>query len=184
MTPDPTGATRSRAGGAVTVYPDGSFDWDYAKTEIPFVNYVRDRSSAELCVLISLRSTAAGGLEYTITIVGQRRFAGMNDTLVWCAKPTDATETVRADVVRTLEMGLMRYVARTPMGGRIAIMYRGAVKPLDVEDHWDSWVFRQRFGGSRDARAQDQHTGVLHVQRVQAGPAVEDASARPADQQL
>jgi hypothetical protein len=128
-------------GGAVTVYPDGSFDWDYAKTEIPFVNYVRDRSSAELYVLISLRSTAAGGLEYTITIVGQRRFAGMNDTLVWCAKPTDATETVRADVVRTLEMGLMRYVARTPMGGRIAIMYRGAVKPLDVEDHWDSWVF-------------------------------------------
>ncbi len=66
---------------------------------------------------------------------------GMNDTLVWCSKPTDSYDTARSDVVRTLKMGLVRYVARTPIGARIAITYRGAAKPTDVNDRWDSWVF-------------------------------------------
>jgi len=90
---------------------------------------------------VTTRTTGAGGTEYTITIVGQKQFAGMNDTLVFCSKPTDSYETKRSDVVRTLKMGFMRYVARTPIGARIAIAYRGAAKATDVNDRWDSWVF-------------------------------------------
>jgi hypothetical protein len=126
---------------ALTVYADGSFDWDYVKTNVPYVNYVRDRRDAELYVLMTIQATGAGGTEYTVTLVGQKRFAGMNDTLVWCAKPTDSFETARSEVLRTLKMGLMRYVVRTPIGGNIAITYRGAARQTDVSDPWDAWVF-------------------------------------------
>ena len=56
--------------GAVKVYPDGVFDRDYAKTDIPHVDYVRDRMEADLYLLMTIRATGAGGTEYTITMIG------------------------------------------------------------------------------------------------------------------
>jgi hypothetical protein len=127
---------------AVKVYPDGGFDWDYVKANVPYMNYVRDRVDAELYLLITTRMTGAGGTEYTITIVGQGRFTGMNDTLVFCSKPNDTAENERAGYVRTLKMALMRYVARTPIGDDITIAYHGTSKPADIVDRWDGWVFQ------------------------------------------
>ena len=127
---------------AVKVFPDGGFDWDYVKANVPYINYVRDRADAELCLLVTTRTTGAGGIEYTITVVGQRRFTGMNDTLTFCSKPNDSTEIQRAGYTRALKMALMRYVARTPIGDDITIAYRGKAKPAEVGDRWDSWVFQ------------------------------------------
>jgi hypothetical protein len=143
---------------AVKVYPDGSFDWDYMKREIPYVNYVRERLDAELYLSVRSRLTGAGGYEYTIAIVGQKQFAGMNDTLLYFSKATDASETVRAGVLKALKMALMRYVARTPISDAITIAYRGKAKPTDVVDRWDSWIFSLSFtpglaGSQVDRRA-------------------------------
>jgi hypothetical protein len=93
-------------------------------------------------VLATVRTTGSGGLEYTITIVGQKRFAGMNDTLTWCSKPNDTVELQRTGYVRVLKMALMRYVSRTPLGDGISISYHGKAKPAEVVDRWDSWVFQ------------------------------------------
>jgi len=143
---------------AVKVYPDGSFDWDYIKNSTPYVNYVRDRVDAELYLLITARMTGVGGYEHTITIVGQKQFAGMNDTLVHCSKPTDALETIRAGVVGALKMALMRYVARTPIGENIAISYRGNAKPTEVNDSWDSWIFSVSCSPSISGSEVDKRT--------------------------
>lgn len=153
----------------VMVYPDGMYAWDYVKTNIPYVSYVRDRMSADLYLLMTIRETGAGGCEYTMTIIGQRRFAGMNDTLVWCSRPTDSSEIVRSDIVRTLKMGLMRYVARTPIGARIAITYKGGAKPTDVRDPWDSWVFSLSCSPSISGSQVDERryiSGRVSVDRV------------------
>jgi len=144
----------------VMVYPDGSFDWDYAKTNIPYVDYVRDRMEADLYLLITNRMTGAGGIEYTITMVGQGRFAGMNDTLVYCSRPTDVTETKRAGVVNTLKMGLVRYVARTPAGENMTIAYRGAARPADTNDPWDRWVFSLYFSPGVSGSQVDKQTSI------------------------
>ena len=42
-----------------------SCDMDYFRTEITFVNYVRDRKDAQVHVLITTQSTGSGGTEYT-----------------------------------------------------------------------------------------------------------------------
>ncbi len=125
----------------VRVYPDGGFDWDYVKDCIPYVDYVRDRMDAELYLLITNQVTGSGGYEYTIMVVGQKQFAGMNDTLVHCSGAVDSWEVERAGVVKRLKMALMRYVGRTPIGEDISISYRAAAKPIAPADRWDSWVF-------------------------------------------
>jgi hypothetical protein len=154
---------------AVKVYPDGSFDWDYLKNEVPYVNYVRDRMEADLYLLITEQTTGSGGYEYTIAIMGQGQFTGMNDTLTSCSKPTDSYEMKRAGAMRTLKMAFMRYVARTPIGEKISISYLGRAKPRDVIDPWDSWVFKLTFSpgvlGSQVYKLTNL-SGSLSVKRV------------------
>ncbi len=126
---------------AVKVYPDGGFDWDYMKDCIPYVDYVRDRTDADLYLLITSQVTGSGGYEYTIMIVGQEQFAGMSDTLVHCVGAAEAWEIERAGVVGALKMALMRYVGRTPIGENITIGYRSEAKMKAASDPWDRWVF-------------------------------------------
>lgn len=47
---------------APRIFMDCTFcDMDYVRTEIPFVNYVRDRKEAQVHVLVTRRRTGSGG---------------------------------------------------------------------------------------------------------------------------
>ena len=51
-------------------------DFDYLRTEMTYVNYVRDRQDAEVHVLVTTEPTGGGGTAYTIDFIGLRQFAG------------------------------------------------------------------------------------------------------------
>ena len=52
---------------ALKVFLDGqNLQWDYIRTEIPFINYVRDRKDADVHVLITTQATGSGGSEYAM----------------------------------------------------------------------------------------------------------------------
>ena len=53
---------------------------DYIKGEITFVNYVRDAYDADVNVLITLEPICSGGGMYTISLIGEKAFEGINDT--------------------------------------------------------------------------------------------------------
>ena len=54
---------------APKVFLDGTrIDMDYIRTEITFVNYVRDRKEADVHVLITQQRTGGGGREYTLAL--------------------------------------------------------------------------------------------------------------------
>jgi len=128
--------------GAPKVYVDcDGCDIEYVKTEITFVNYVRDRKEAQVHVLITIQSTGSGGREYTLTYIGQLDCAGQDDVLKYYSNKTDTDDEVRKGLVQTLKVGLMRYVARTPIRSRIAISLLDPVKPTSVTDPWKFWVF-------------------------------------------
>jgi hypothetical protein len=119
-------------------------DWcdiDYIKTEITFVNYVRDRKEAQVHVLINIQPTGSGGREYTLTFLGQFDWAGQDDILKYFSNKTDTEDEIRQGLVQTLKVGLMRYVARTPIARGIVIGLVDQVKPTSVVDKWDFWVF-------------------------------------------
>jgi hypothetical protein len=127
---------------APKVYIDcGSCDIEYIKTEITFVNYVRDRKEAQVHILITTQSTGSGGREYTLSFSGQNDFKGLDDTVKYFSSQTDTGDEIRKGLVKTIKMGLLTYVARTPISTRIAVSYAEEKKPQDVIDKWKSWVF-------------------------------------------
>ena len=65
---------RDTTQGALRVYLDcGLCDLDFLRTEISFVDWVRDRHDAQLYVMVSTQGTGAGGTEYTLTFIGQEK---------------------------------------------------------------------------------------------------------------
>jgi len=135
---------------AVRLFIDCRFcDMNYIKREIPYVNYVRDVKEAQVYVLETQQSTGSGGSEYTFTFSGQKEFEGMNDTLVYASRPDDTRDHTREGRTQMLRMGLMRYVAKTPIFEEVQIRHIGRSVPEEVIDKWNYWVFeletRPRF---------------------------------------
>jgi len=127
---------------AVKVFLDcDSCDLDYIKTEITFVNYVRDRLEAQVHVLITTQATGSGGREYTLTFIGQNECRDLTDIQKYFSAQSDTEDDVRRGLVRTLKLGLMSYVGRTPIACRIAVDYTKPGASGPVRDRWNSWVF-------------------------------------------
>ncbi len=127
---------------APRVYLDcSSCDTDYIRTEITFVNYVRDRNEAQVHILITTQRTGSGGREYTLFFFGQNEFEGWNDTLKYFSNTTDTEDEIRQGLVKVLKIGLMSYVARTPISSRIAVSYLEKETASAGRDKWDYWVF-------------------------------------------
>jgi len=148
---------------APKVYIDCQWcDIDYIRTEITFVNYVRDRKEADVHVLITTLRTGSGGREYTLSFIGQNGFKGVEDVQRYFSNTTDTEDEVREGLVRALKVGLMSYVGKTPIAERIAITYEEESRPAAGRDRWDFWIFNISgsgyFGGetstnSRSLRA-------------------------------
>jgi len=127
---------------APKVYLDcGSCDINYIKTEITFVNYVRDRNEAQVHILITTLRTGGGGREYTVSFLGQNEFADVNDVQKYYSGKTDTDDEIRQGLVKVLKIGLMPYVARTPIASRIALDWSPEDKPAEGKDRWNYWVF-------------------------------------------
>jgi hypothetical protein len=127
---------------AVKVYLDcDSCDLAYIKTEITFVNYVRDRLEAQVHVLITTQATGGGGREYTLTFMGQNDFKDTNDVQKYFSTKTDTEDDVRRGLVKALKIGLMSFVGRTPIAQRITVDYSRPDAAGPGRDRWDCWVF-------------------------------------------
>jgi hypothetical protein len=126
----------------------GVCDIDYIRTEITYVNYVRDRKEADVHILVTSLRTGGGGREYTIAFMGQNRFEGIDDTQKYFTGQTDTEDEIRQGMTKALKVGLMSYVAKTPISSRIKISYREEEKPSEEKDKWDFWVFSLSAGVS------------------------------------
>lgn len=122
------------------------FDAGALLKAIPFVAPVATREEAQVEVLIDPRGPAPG-TEFLLTFTGLREFTGRGQTLTYAPGPAETREQVEAGLSRTLQMGLMRFVAGTPAARRVRIGLRDRVKPTDVIDRWDSWVFSASANG-------------------------------------
>ena len=117
-------------------------DFDFLRTEITWVNWVRDREAADVHALISTQQTGGGGTEYTLSLIGLRRFAGKSDTLRYYTTGTSTTDEARHGLARILELGLASYAATTPLGTRLTLTYEApTARAAAIHDPWNAWVF-------------------------------------------
>ncbi len=134
--------------GAINVFVDCNFcDLDFFRKQVKFVNYVRDRKEAQVHILSAYQPTASGGGAYTFFFIGQKKFTGINDTLVYNSKADATMDEKREGQIRVIKMGLLRYVSKTPMAGYISIDMNTPLSTENVKDKWKSWVFNFDAGG-------------------------------------
>ena len=128
-------------------------DTDFLRSEINFVNHVRDRQVADVHVLVTSEGTGGGGREYTLEFIGRGRYVSLSDTLRWNAPVAASEDDVRGGLARTIKLGLVRFVAATPRGARLEITYKPAADEKTVgvtpaHDPWNYWVYRLRGNGN------------------------------------
>ncbi len=123
-------------------------DMAFTRTEIPWVDHVRDRADADVHVLVTTRSTAANAREFTLTFIGLKEFASLSDTIVTVSPESDSQDRRRRVVTEALKRGLVRYVARRPGSERLTITYAApagtGAGAAPARDKWNLWVFRTR----------------------------------------
>src|SRR5688572_17099671 len=151
---------------------DGGCDFDFFRTDITFVNWVRDRQVADVHLLVSSQQTGSGGREYTVTFIGLRQYASLTDTLIYAQPPASTEDERRRGLARTFRAGLVRYLARTDAASRLTISMSGpraAAQTSQQGDPWNLWVFRigmnSWFNGEATYKSADLN-GHLNADRI------------------
>jgi len=143
--------------GAIRVFLDcRACDESYIRTEITFVNYVRERTAADVHLLVTTQGTGGGGIEYSLKFIGLGRFRGVESLLVYSSPGTATLHERRRGLVSILKLGLVRYVAETPLASRLTLRFeepQGQPAPVLARDPWNFWVFRAGGSGGFDGEA-------------------------------
>jgi hypothetical protein len=130
-------------------------DSSYYRTEIAWVNWVRDRRDADVHLIMTSLRTGAGGREYRLDFTGLKADSAYVDQLLYQSLPTDTERETLDGITDALAVGLARFatvagfrglVSIRPAEGSIADDSR-VVSADEVNDPWDLWVFRVNGSG-------------------------------------
>ncbi len=158
-----------RLGDPVRFYMDcraRGCDAMHIRTEIRWVDHVRDIRDADVYLNATSLGTGGGGVSSDLIFEGRGRFEGMVDTLTYVSGGDATGFEIREGFTQLVKIGLMRFVGLTSMANQIEI----GLRPPDIEeivgrpgrggptadpedDPWDFWVFRIRGGGRLGGRS-------------------------------
>lgn len=126
------------------------------RTEIDFVSWVRDRTLAQVHLIMTSERTGSGGFQYHFDFVGLEGLEGSDDRLEYPSLGTDTREEVLLGISRVIAVGLARYsvLAGTAEGIEVARsgsqreLPQGLVAGDEVEDPWNFWVYNLGMDGN------------------------------------
>ncbi len=140
-------------------------DFDHFRTEIRFVNWVRDRTDADVHVLFTSTGLPDGGRQYQVDFVGRGEMAGRDDGLTYTSAGTDSQRAEVDGVTQALRLGLIRYAVEAGATQGLEISFEAQVLDDDggdvagngngqasAYDPWDYWTFRFGLSGNMDLR--------------------------------
>jgi hypothetical protein len=139
-------------------------DQTFFRTEITWVDWVRDREDADVHVIITSQTTASGGSAFQLDFLGRGVVEGVEDRMTFNSLGTDVEQEALDGLTTTLAIGLARYAAFAGYTRAIAfeILRTGERDPdarvrgsQDVEDPWNLWVFE--LGARGNLRGSDNN---------------------------
>lgn len=140
-------------------------DSTHFRNEIRFVNWVRDRTVADVHLLITSQSAGAGTV-YQLSFIGGRSFAGDTVTTAVSIGQT-VTDAERRDMLTNrIAQGLLYYARSSQAADRIRVVFddargRAATAPATaIDDPWNFWVFSTRLNGSMNGESREQSRSV------------------------
>ena len=94
---------------------------DYLRSEIEFIDYVRDRTEADVHVIVTDSQTASGGREYTLELIGQGAYGHLKRTLKAVTTTSDPDDVIRRQLATALRVGLLDYVTAQGVPQRLDV---------------------------------------------------------------
>lgn len=118
---------------------------DYLREEVELAEYVRDRSDADVHVLITTADTGAGGDEYTLAFIGLGKFQATSRTLRVTTEANEPEDRTRRQLATALRIGLLSYLSPdlVPPGLEVTADFDVGSVPTTTSDNdpWRRWIF-------------------------------------------
>ena len=124
-------------------------DTDFLRTELTWMNFVRDRNQAMVHIIATARSTASGGAELSVTFA---RTTSADKDSVLAIIPQGATrDQSRRILSRAIGQGMLEFVRSTPLSDQLTVNYLPGVQNKSetrgAKDRWHLWVYRVSASG-------------------------------------
>jgi hypothetical protein len=136
------------------------------RTEITFVNWVRDQEDADVYVIMTSEGTGGGGQQYFMDFNGLDDLEGVDDRLTYTSNATDTRDETILGISGVLAVGLAHYSAHAGYSQRLSVVPTELDTPRrpdlppglqgEVDDPWDYWVFT--IGGNGSYNAEESRT--------------------------
>jgi hypothetical protein len=122
----------------------------FIKSEIGFVNFVRDMADAEVHLIITNRRTASGGTQYQLSFLGYKSYADINQNLTYTSFDSDTYDEERNGLLKYVKLGLIPFLSEKDALNDFELNYTGDLRgiPADNEDKWNNWIFEIGSNGS------------------------------------
>ncbi len=147
------------------VYLDCSgCDVNYIRTNITFVNYVRDQEDASIYLLINNQRTGGGGQEYTLIFSEIGVDSPRSDTLRYSSPSTDSGDERRIGLNRYIKIGLIPYVSNSVAIRSLNVLYEAPRTDIstddeEIDDPWNNWVFDVNLRSNVNGRDREFNFG-------------------------
>jgi hypothetical protein len=117
----------------------------FIRSEIDFVNFVRDQSVAEVQLLITAQRTGSGGRQFTLEFFGLAGFTGIDNKMLFISPQDDTEEMRRNRLVKYIKLGLINYLSNKDVIDQLEVKYTQGEKTESVQsdrdDPWKGWNF-------------------------------------------
>jgi hypothetical protein len=141
-------------------------DQNHFRTEIQFVNWVRDRADSDVHVIATSEDAGGGGRRFTLDFIGRGELANLTDQLTYTSSGSDVFAETIDGLTQVLRIGLLRYAVQTGLGQNFDLRFtgnptdvrftNGAAEPGEtpavVRDPWNYWTFRVGLSGNANLR--------------------------------
>ena len=127
-------------------------DNTFIKSEINYVNYVRDQSQADVQVFIVRMTNGSGGRTYEMSFTGYNDFGNIKHQIRYEVQPNATSDQIRIGMAKRIGAGMLIFLANTSIADDIKIEIpvnsRPSMEAKSLKDPWNNWVFRVYGDGS------------------------------------
>jgi hypothetical protein len=135
----------------------------FFKQEINYVNFVRDRRLADIYILGTLNGLPGNSAAFTFYFLGQNKFKGQNDTLVFKSLPNMSDGDAREGILNATKQGLLKYLVQTGLLSKVAYtidLGQAGLAIDSVKDKWNFWLFNINTNADGSANSYQSNLNV------------------------
>ena len=146
-------------------------DQNYIKRELDIVNYVRDRTVADIHILVTEQRSGSGGRLYKVNFIGLQKGYEQEFAIDVNTYQTDSQVDVNQKLVNVMQAGLLPFIiTKVPVKMEVSVEQAeaGSSTPTD-NDPWNFWIFE--VGGNFNWEKQSNQSeyeleGAINIQRT------------------